>query len=479
MTINFFSKFRAYSNSISIRKKLFVGKIFIVFLLFIIVLTSIISISNLSKTASKMEVEYTEVNVVQELQISFQEMISALKSFIISGEKSEMVNFRKKFTQTKLKIAENKRIISRNHNKNRLANFEKDFDRVNSLAHKLFKLDISKDNLTRQFIMDDLTLISNSAMFELKDISKETEMEMKNYIEEDRNTNSLGKLLVILTGLMAAILMLTFSYLLLNDIVTPLNSLVNTTKNISLGKGKLNTEITSKDEIGNLVDSFNNMISVLESTTVSRDYFDNILDRMDDSLIITDNENIISVVNKATLNLLVCTKEDIVGKNFKEVLGERIDSNAYSKNNIIKDLMRLKHLNNIYNIYYSKDGNKIPVLFSGSIIYNIDGSPKGMIYIANFSQIQNKNEVDYDDENKPSIIENEFQNIKTNNEIPLTKREKEIMKLIAEEKGNQEIAEKLFISVRTVETHRKNIMLKLHTKSVISLVKYAALNGII
>ena len=45
-------------------------------------------------------------------------------------------------------------------------------------------------------------------------------------------------------------------------------------------------------------------------------------------------------------------------------------------------------------------------------------------------------------------------------EIPLTRREKEILKLIAEEHSNQEIADLLYISLRTVETHRLNLTQK-------------------
>jgi len=58
--------------------------------------------------------------------------------------------------------------------------------------------------------------------------------------------------------------------------------------------------------------------------------------------------------------------------------------------------------------------------------------------------------------------------------VHLTRREIEIIKKIAEEKNNQEIANELNISLRTVETHRRNIMQKLEAKSVISLLKYAS-----
>ena len=55
----------------------------------------------------------------------------------------------------------------------------------------------------------------------------------------------------------------------------------------------------------------------------------------------------------------------------------------------------------------------------------------------------------------------------------LTEREMEIIRLIEKEHSNRQIAETLFISERTVETHRKNIFRKTGTNSVIGLVKYA------
>ncbi len=57
--------------------------------------------------------------------------------------------------------------------------------------------------------------------------------------------------------------------------------------------------------------------------------------------------------------------------------------------------------------------------------------------------------------------------------ISLTPREIEIVKLIAKEFSNLKIADTLFISERTVETHRKNIFRKTNTKSVVGLIKYA------
>lgn len=60
---------------------------------------------------------------------------------------------------------------------------------------------------------------------------------------------------------------------------------------------------------------------------------------------------------------------------------------------------------------------------------------------------------------------------------PLTTREREILKLIAEGKSSKEIAALLFISPRTVEHHRANLMEKLNIKKVTELVRYAIQDG--
>ncbi|MTH15470.1 response regulator transcription factor [Flavobacterium sp. LC2016-01] len=76
--------------------------------------------------------------------------------------------------------------------------------------------------------------------------------------------------------------------------------------------------------------------------------------------------------------------------------------------------------------------------------------------------------------NNPKLNENTY----FENPI-LTPRELEIVKLISLEYSGKEISEQLFISINTVETHRKNIMKKLHIKNTIGLVKYALKNNLI
>lgn len=62
------------------------------------------------------------------------------------------------------------------------------------------------------------------------------------------------------------------------------------------------------------------------------------------------------------------------------------------------------------------------------------------------------------------------------NMTELTKRELEVLELLFKEHSNQEVADKLFISLRTVETHKHHIMEKTGAKNMAGLVKYAIRN---
>jgi len=61
----------------------------------------------------------------------------------------------------------------------------------------------------------------------------------------------------------------------------------------------------------------------------------------------------------------------------------------------------------------------------------------------------------------------------------LTEREKEIVQMVCDEFNNKEISEKLCISVRTVERHRENIMLKMGVKNTVGMVIYAMKNRLV
>ncbi|MGE6219152.1 response regulator [Nubsella zeaxanthinifaciens] len=78
------------------------------------------------------------------------------------------------------------------------------------------------------------------------------------------------------------------------------------------------------------------------------------------------------------------------------------------------------------------------------------------------------------------IIYGQYQKQKVKDEKlnVLSPREREILSLIVKEFTSEEIAEKLFISKKTVDNHRQNLFIKCNCKSTVGLVKYALANGL-
>ncbi len=81
-----------------------------------------------------------------------------------------------------------------------------------------------------------------------------------------------------------------------------------------------------------------------------------------------------------------------------------------------------------------------------------------------------------------TFVENYTQSYDKQEQLPFsefTKKEREVLQLIAEGEKTRDIAEKLFVSVKTVESHRRNIMRKLNIFSVAGLTRFAIKEGLV
>lgn len=89
-----------------------------------------------------------------------------------------------------------------------------------------------------------------------------------------------------------------------------------------------------------------------------------------------------------------------------------------------------------------------------------------------------KGEKYFSTEIKRAYTDAMFENKKAE-EVSLTEREKEVLKLIAEENTTQEIADILFLSKHTIESYRKNLISKLQVKNLAGLTKHAIKMGLL
>ena len=147
-----------------------------------------------------------------------------------------------------------------------------------------------------------------------------------------------------------------------------------------VGKGRLETKINinTKDEIEQLAKSFKKMAKDLRSTTVSKDYVDSIINNMIESLIVVSVDGKIKTVNQSTLDLLGFTNNEIVNQHIDIIFVKESLSKETDFNNLIKP----DSGNVLEKTYLSKDGKKIPVLFSSSAMHDDGGNFLGVICVA-------------------------------------------------------------------------------------------------
>lgn len=192
------------------------------------------------------------------------------------------------------------------------------------------------------------------------------------------------------------------------------------------------------------VDNFEVVGNSLDGTTVYND-------------VIQDNADIL------VLDISMPKKDGIeVLKEFslKEFPCKVIILSSYDDLKIIKEVMKL-----------GAKGYLTKKCAGENIIEAIDAVYQGQEYFSDAVREKIFNSFTHNNPklNKPLYVENPI----------LSAREIEIITLISLEYSGKEISEQLFISINTVETHRKNIMKKLQIKNIIGLVKYALKNNLI
>ncbi len=150
------------------------------------------------------------------------------------------------------------------------------------------------------------------------------------------------------------------------------------------------------------------------------------------------------------------------------------DMNGIALNNHIK-----KHYPEIKVLIVSMHTN--PEMIDALVHNNVDGyisKNATKAELLNAAKSILKGEKYFSQTIKQAYTDKLFSNKKTE-QVALTTREKEVLKLIAEEFTTQEIADKLFLSKHTIESYRKNLISKLDVKNLAGLTKYAIKLGLV
>ena len=182
-----------------------------------------------------------------------------------------------------------------------------------------------------------------------------------------------GALVMLAAGLVS----LGISYRLQRVVSEPILGLAEAAAEI--GKGRLGTriEVTSSDEIGTLGRAFNQMAAGLSETTVSKGYVDKILQSMEDMLIVTAPDGTIRTWNAAALRMLGYTPDELANVSIAAVLDAGLPS-AEALEKIVQETLG----SHIEQQYRARDGRRIPVSLSASIMRDDEGAAQGFVFVA-------------------------------------------------------------------------------------------------
>jgi PAS domain S-box-containing protein len=176
--------------------------------------------------------------------------------------------------------------------------------------------------------------------------------------------------LEILSALSSFILILAFQYVQLRRLLEPLKGLIAFTRQVGQGDLSRRAPVGRLDEVGRLAKAFNRMAEELGSTTVSKNYIDNIIRSMGEALIVTGPDRKIRTVNQEALTMLGYSEEELLGQPTALVLSAN-GSDAEIVGSTGAELE-----------YRTKSGARIPVLFSASPMHGEDGRDAGQVWLA-------------------------------------------------------------------------------------------------
>jgi PAS domain S-box-containing protein len=169
--------------------------------------------------------------------------------------------------------------------------------------------------------------------------------------------------------LLSLIVILAVQYAQLRRLLEPLKDLIAFTRQVGQGQRSIRAAVKRPDEVGRLAEAFNRMVEELGSTTVSKDYVNNIIRSMGEALLVIGPHHTIRTVNQATLSLLGYSEAELLDLPAARILGD-------------ENLGEIAGAAGVERVYRRKDGTAVPVLFSASPMLGEDGACEGHVCLA-------------------------------------------------------------------------------------------------
>lgn len=366
-------------------------KLFICFAVIVtpITLFSIFTINSVRREMKEIEDFHTQhLYTIQNLATGTIEAVEESFAYVVSGHKAEKEDFlawAKQIKETDKQFKELEIASPGTHND--LA--EKEFDNIVreqanliSKAKALFQEFESKGQVSDQVFTEYEYTVDN-LLNHYKEIIKQEKQEV--HTQQEKAIYLIENTLRDLTtlGLLTIVSSITSSYFIAKSISNPVKKL--NVAMLEVAKGNLDNSIeqNSKDEIGDLANSFSQMTKDLkkfrEDLVSAKNYTNNIIKSMNDALIVISPIGSIITINNASCMLLRCLEDEIIGQPIEHIFVEKeiLYNEAHLDN-----LIQTGSASHIETKFLAKDGSQVDVSFTTSLMLDEQGEIQGIVCVA-------------------------------------------------------------------------------------------------
>ncbi|MDQ6992654.1 MAG: diguanylate cyclase [Mariprofundus sp.] len=181
----------------------------------------------------------------------------------------------------------------------------------------------------------------------------------------------------IISGVSVALVIgLLLFFFIRRQILIPLESLTLATSTIASGDLENRVVMKNSTEIGKLCNAFNHMVDALQSSTVSKEYFETIMSSMGEMLFVTDSQHIIQLTNPATFLTLGYSLQELQGRHLETFIADGIELTSEEE----KQLSKHGEVKSIERKFIHKSGEQIPVLLTINTMQDNNGSHGQIIH---------------------------------------------------------------------------------------------------
>ncbi len=364
-------------NNKKIHNQLFNKFYLLIGFIILIAIAGLICIQILNSTSSEIVFEYNELNSVHNLKNSFNESFLPAYNYLLYQDKTELEKFKKHISKSRNLIESCNDLLRHTHDKELLVFFNQ---YLNQFEHIVIQTGNSDFDITKnRALINSLEKMLHEANEKIETLLIETKNEIDEHIVTNRTASTHSSITIIILTLAITIIGSSQVFLFVRKITNPLNELVQSTKAFGEGDFSVTTNISTNNELEQLGNAFNNMVVKLEHTTVSINYLNDILTSMYESLIVTNNEGFITMVNKATCELLGYSEDDLLNKHICLLLFDEEDKSMELN---FEDINTTEPASNLERRYHTKNGESIPVLFSCTVLHNKEKNSEGVLFVA-------------------------------------------------------------------------------------------------